>query len=112
MPAEGTAITATAFTARLVPAARQVPIGRPIAKVSASSPDAHLRRLPAGCAGETVIGGVGVGERYLNQPDPTAARCHLPTRSADNPPNHRMLYTNRRPGATGPDRGKIGTMEA
>ncbi|HEU5188161.1 MAG TPA: amino acid adenylation domain-containing protein [Methylomirabilota bacterium] len=51
-----------------------VPIGRPIAGVSALILDAALGPVPAGVPGELYIGGVGVASGYMGDPALSAAR--------------------------------------
>jgi len=49
-----------------------IPIGHPLDNVQLYVADRQLRRLPIGAAGELLIGGVGVGRGYLNNPEKTA----------------------------------------
>lgn len=51
-----------------------IPIGRPIANLTAYILDEHQKLLPPGAAGELYIGGAGVGRGYLNRPELTAER--------------------------------------
>ncbi|HET8888637.1 MAG TPA: amino acid adenylation domain-containing protein [Candidatus Angelobacter sp.] len=51
-----------------------IPIGRPIANTQVYIVDDQLRQLPAGAAGELLIGGEGLARGYLNQPELTAER--------------------------------------
>ncbi|MFK7915950.1 MAG: amino acid adenylation domain-containing protein, partial [Pseudomonadales bacterium] len=53
--------------------AASVPLGRPAANLQISLRDAYGQPVPAGVAGEMVIGGVGVGHGYWQQPALTAA---------------------------------------
>jgi amino acid adenylation domain-containing protein len=54
--------------------AATVPIGRPIANTLLYVVDAGGRPVPRGVPGELWIGGDGVGQGYLNQPEQTAER--------------------------------------
>jgi natural product biosynthesis luciferase-like monooxygenase protein len=55
-------------------ASERIPLGRPIANTQIYVMDERLQLLPAGVAGELVIGGDGVVRGYLNQPELTAQR--------------------------------------
>jgi amino acid adenylation domain-containing protein len=50
------------------------PIGRPLAGDRIHLVDRHLHPVPAGVAGEVLIGGAGVARGYLGRPDWTAQR--------------------------------------
>jgi amino acid adenylation domain-containing protein len=71
---------------------RTIPIGRPIDNANVYLLDKGGRPVPVGGTGEIVIGGVGVGEGYLNRPDLTAERF------ADDPfaPDGRVYKTGDR----------------
>jgi amino acid adenylation domain-containing protein len=51
-----------------------IPIGRPIANDEIYILDQRFQPLPVGVAGELCIGGAGIAEGYLNQPQQTAER--------------------------------------
>lgn len=54
--------------------AATVPIGKPIANDAVYVVDSHMQPLPPGVAGELCIGGMGLAQGYLNQPQETARR--------------------------------------
>ena len=54
--------------------ATTVPIGRPISNTTAYVLDKYGNPLPAGVPGELYLGGAGVAEGYLNQPELTRER--------------------------------------
>ncbi|SPC06415.1 Non-ribosomal peptide synthetase [Cupriavidus oxalaticus] len=51
-----------------------IPVGQPLAGVSAYVLDRHLNRVPRGAVGELYIGGAGVASGYLRRPALTAGR--------------------------------------
>jgi amino acid adenylation domain-containing protein len=68
-----------------------IPIGRPIANLTAYILDENQNLLPPGSTGELYIGGVGVGRGYLNRPELTAERFLRDPFSAE--PGARMYKT-------------------
>lgn len=56
------------------PGSLTVPIGSPIANMRAYILNRRLRPVPTGVIGELYIGGAGVADGYVNQPEETAAR--------------------------------------
>ncbi|MCH9648634.1 MAG: amino acid adenylation domain-containing protein, partial [Deltaproteobacteria bacterium] len=65
-------IAVTSWTCRPESDQRRVPIGRPIAKASLYVVGRGLEPVAAAVPGELLIGGVGLGRGYLNQPAKTA----------------------------------------
>jgi len=72
-PAEAT-VSATWADADPAVGEGMVPIGRPIDNVTVTVVDPSGNPVPLGMEGELVIGGAGVGQGYLDDPDATAAR--------------------------------------
>ncbi|HEX8613864.1 MAG TPA: amino acid adenylation domain-containing protein [Telluria sp.] len=83
-----TETTVVATSGRIRCGDAPVHIGRPIANTRIYLLDRHGRPVPAGVAGEMVIGGAGVARGYLNQPRLTQERF-LPDPFA-NVPDARM----------------------
>ena len=52
--------------------AATIPIGRPISNTTAYVLDKHRNPLPVGVPGELYLGGPGVAEGYVNQPELTS----------------------------------------
>jgi len=72
-PTEATTFTTWYEVREIAPDARTVPIGRPIANSTCHVLDAHRQPVPVGVIGELYIGGPGVAQGYLNQPELTVA---------------------------------------
>lgn len=68
-----------------------VPIGKPIANDEVYIVDCRLQPVPVGVAGELCIGGVGLAQGYLNQPEQTAERFIANPFSKD--PTERLYRT-------------------
>ncbi|SEI05587.1 amino acid adenylation domain-containing protein [Rheinheimera pacifica] len=56
------------------PAAQMIPIGHPISGTELYVLDNNMKILPRYCTGELYIGGLGLAEGYLKQPQLTASR--------------------------------------
>ncbi|MER5498184.1 amino acid adenylation domain-containing protein [Streptomyces sp. NPDC002561] len=69
-----TETTIWSLAAEVVPAARAVAIGGPIANTELFVMDRFARLAPVGVPGELWIGGAGVARGYLNRPELTAER--------------------------------------
>ena len=69
-----TETTVWSTCARIVAAAEPIPIGRPIANTTCRVVDDNLDLVPAGSAGELLIGGAGLARRYAQADELTAAR--------------------------------------
>ncbi|KAJ1970029.1 hypothetical protein IWQ62_000234 [Dispira parvispora] len=80
-----TEITVVATTKEVKPG-NQVTIGRPLPNYECYILDNRRQLLPIGCIGEIYIGGVGVSQGYINQPDLNV------TRFLRNPFNAGRLY--------------------
>jgi len=68
-----------------------LPIGKPIANDEIYIVDGHLHPTPIGVAGELCIGGTGLAQGYLNQPQQTAERFVRNPFSSD--PQERLYRT-------------------
>jgi acyl carrier protein len=68
-----------------------MPIGKPIANDEIYILGRHMQPVPIGVAGELCIGGVGLAQGYLNQPQQTAERFVSHPFSAD--PEARLYRT-------------------
>eukprot|EP00026_Physarum_polycephalum_P000079 Phypoly_transcript_00079.p1 GENE.Phypoly_transcript_00079~~Phypoly_transcript_00079.p1 ORF type:complete len:2407 (+),score=359.49 Phypoly_transcript_00079:447-7223(+) len=67
-------------------ACRSVPVGKPMANAKVYILDPHMKPVPLGVSGELYIGGVGVGQGYLSNPE-LSQRHFLP-----NPFHPGMMY--------------------
>jgi amino acid adenylation domain-containing protein len=68
------AVFATSHLATGTDTGATVPIGRPIANMSAHVVSRELEQCPAGVTGELYLGGVGLARGYLGRPGRTAER--------------------------------------
>jgi amino acid adenylation domain-containing protein len=73
-PTEATTFSCCFDATSGVPFDDSVPIGRPLANMSAYVLDGELQPVPVGVPGELYIGGDGIASGYLNQPELTAER--------------------------------------
>ncbi|HEY0410192.1 MAG TPA: non-ribosomal peptide synthetase, partial [Candidatus Dormibacteraeota bacterium] len=73
-PTENTTFTCCLTVGHSVDLTRPLPLGRPIANSHAYLLDRHLIPVPAGVAGELVLGGDGLAWGYLDRPELTAER--------------------------------------
>src|SRR5207245_1428298 len=69
-----TETTIWSTVARVESGTGPVPIGRPIANTKLYVLDSHQRPVPVGVPGELYVGGRGMANRYVNQPDLTRER--------------------------------------
>ncbi|MCL2714513.1 MAG: amino acid adenylation domain-containing protein [Alphaproteobacteria bacterium] len=73
-PTETTTFALTHEVVAVEEGAQTIPLGRPIANTTVYVLDSRCNPVPAGVCGELYIGGAGVANGYLNQPDLTAER--------------------------------------
>jgi amino acid adenylation domain-containing protein/non-ribosomal peptide synthase protein (TIGR01720 family) len=73
-PTESTTYASWHHVTRVPPAARTIPIGRPIANTRLYVLDTELQPVPPGVVGELYVAGDGLARCYLNRPDLTAER--------------------------------------
>jgi amino acid adenylation domain-containing protein len=73
-PTENSVVTTSIEVRASVSGEMPPPIGRPIANTRVYVLDGSRRPVPVGVAGELYVGGVGLAQGYLNDPDLTAAR--------------------------------------
>lgn len=73
-PAEATVVATSGVVAPHADAPHAPSLGKPIDNVRAIVVDDHLQPVAPGVAGELLIGGVGVGRGYLNEPLLTAEK--------------------------------------
>ena len=68
-PTEATVITLLYPLPDILPADRQIPLGKPLANTQVAILDADLKPLPIGIPGELYIAGAGLARGYLNAPE-------------------------------------------
>ncbi|RMH08750.1 MAG: amino acid adenylation domain-containing protein [Nitrospirae bacterium] len=73
-PTENTTFTCCYPITSTIPLESSVPIGRPLANTQVYILDAHRQPVPIGVVGELYVGGDGLAQGYLNQPELTAQR--------------------------------------
>ena len=73
-PTENTTLATTYLVESVDSFATSIPIGSPIANSTVYILDPQERQVPIGVAGELYVGGDGVADRYLNQPEKTLAQ--------------------------------------
>jgi len=91
-PTEATTFAVCHDVTQLPPDAVTVPIGRPISNTTAYILDAAMEPVPAGIAGELYLGGPGIADGYLNDPQATAA-SFIPDPFSIDPSNPRLYKT-------------------